>query len=111
MLKTEASMHGQQKGKPVRQQYHVTKTIVVGLARSENRTYSTAEEDTKAYETAEVVLAFPVSDQSEPVIDSQEVFAFLPVRRVGFNVCLNSQSNIGQLADHGPRSSSSTATS
>ena len=35
---------------------------------------------------AEVVLAFPLNSQSIPVIEQQHVFAFLPIRRVGFRV-------------------------
>ena len=35
---------------------------------------------------AEVVLAFPLDEASLPIIEQQHVFAFLPVRKVGFNV-------------------------
>jgi hypothetical protein len=66
--------------------YHVTKYMATGLARSENRTLSEAEESSKSYVTSEIVLAFPVSNDLQPVIEPQKVFAFLPMRRVGFNV-------------------------
>jgi hypothetical protein len=36
---------------------------------------------------AEVVLAFPVSHNDEPIDEDQEVFAFLPIRPAGFKVC------------------------
>ena len=36
--------------------------------------------------TAEVVLAFPVDDNSVPVIENQEVYAYLPIRDFGFTV-------------------------
>ena len=34
----------------------------------------------------EVVLAFPINEDSEPLISMQEVFAFLPIRSYGFSV-------------------------
>jgi HSP90 family molecular chaperone len=36
---------------------------------------------------AEVVLAFPVDEDDEPIIEDQDVFAFLPLRPAGFKVC------------------------
>ena len=68
------------------QRFHVTRETVDGLPRSENREYSPEEEAAKAYSKAEVVLAFPLTDQDVPVIEAQELFAFLPIRRAGFNV-------------------------
>ena len=64
-----------------RQVYHVTKHVAKKLARNENRSLSLAEED-----SSEIVLAFPLTDESVPIIAPQEVFAFLPVRQMGFNV-------------------------
>ena len=37
-------------------------------------------------EQSEIMLAFPVSETGEPVIEMQEVHAFLPLRCYGFNV-------------------------
>lgn len=68
------------------QKYHVTKTTARDLPRSENREYTADEEERRAYATAPVILAFPLSGNDVPIIERQEVFAFLPVRRVGFNV-------------------------
>ncbi len=34
----------------------------------------------------EVVLAFPIDEDSKPLISRQEVFAFLPIRSYGFSV-------------------------
>lgn len=42
------------------------------------------------YNTAEVVLAFPFDDNSEPVIENQEVFAYLPIRDFGFPFVIQS---------------------
>ena len=66
--------------------YHVTRHMATNIARSENRTLSTSEEATKSYAKSEIVLAFPVTDQSVPIIQAQKVFAFLPMRQMGFNV-------------------------
>ena len=66
--------------------YHVTKHMAERLFRNENRTYSKAEEATTAYAKAEVVLAFPLTHDSIPIIEPQDVFAFLPVRHMGFTV-------------------------
>lgn len=37
-----------------------------------------------AVTTSEVVVAFPVKDQTTPIVESQQVFAFLPVQTYGF---------------------------
>lgn len=71
--------------------YHIVKHIARELARSENRELSHSEEATRSYTTSEIVLAFPVIEdlvtgEKMPVIEPQEVFAFLPVRKMGFNV-------------------------
>ncbi|KAM5346360.1 hypothetical protein ACJ41O_009365 [Fusarium nematophilum] len=58
--------------------YHVTKYRAWNLAKNENRTYSKVEEETKAYSTADVVLAFPLTPDSVPIMQPQNVFAFLP---------------------------------
>ena len=57
-----------------------------GLAPNENRDYTPEEHARQAYSTAEIILAFPLTAQSAPLIQPQQLFAFLPVRRVGFNV-------------------------
>lgn len=66
--------------------YHIVKHTARRLAKSENRDLSEAEEVSRSFATSEVVLAFPVTEDSIPIIEPQEVFAFLPVRRMGFNV-------------------------
>ena len=63
--------------------YHITKHIAEHLAKNENRTYSEAEEATRAYEKAEIILAFPLTDNSLPIIEPQEVFG-----HIGFTVKL-----------------------
>jgi hypothetical protein len=66
--------------------YHIVKHTARGLARSENRDLSEAEEASRSFATSEIVLAFPVTPDSIPIIEPQEVFAFLPIKRMGFNV-------------------------
>lgn len=73
-----------------RKSYHVTKEMARGLAMSENREYSDQEREAAAYLMAEVVLAFPLDDQSVPVVEPQDVFAFLPIRRSGFSFLIHS---------------------
>jgi hypothetical protein len=57
--------------------YHVTKRSLRNLPEDELRKHT---------DKAEVVLAFPVDGNSVPVIQQQHVFAYLPLRRVGFSV-------------------------
>ncbi|KAL2690098.1 hypothetical protein Neosp_004166 [[Neocosmospora] mangrovei] len=64
--------------------YHITKHQVHNLSKNENRTYSEEEDRRREYFTAEIVLAFPLTPKYEPIIESQEVFAFLPVQPAGF---------------------------
>jgi hypothetical protein len=67
--------------------YHVTNNYAWRLAKNENRTYSSLEENTLAYSTANVTLAFPLTEDLVPIIESQHIFAFLPIRNMGFKVC------------------------
>jgi hypothetical protein len=64
--------------------FHVTTHEATNLARNENREYSEAEEASRAYSKSRVVLAFPLSETSVPIIQQQNLFVFLPVRPVGF---------------------------
>jgi len=64
--------------------YHITEHIATGLAKAQGRTYSESEEASRAYSRGEVILAFPLTAESVPVLENQWVFAFLPVRQMGF---------------------------
>ena len=57
--------------------FHITKRTVVNLPDDPARIQTNQ---------AEVVLAFPLGNDSVPVIEQQQVFAYLPLRSVGFNV-------------------------
>lgn len=69
-----------------RQRYYAFTHQARNLAKNDNRNYTEAEEDSRAYSTADVVLAFPVDDSDSPVIQAQDLFAFMPLRKAGFNV-------------------------
>ncbi|KAF5535752.1 hypothetical protein FMEXI_10658 [Fusarium mexicanum] len=68
-------------------QYYVTKHVAENIPKSENRTYS--EEQDRADSSAEVVLAFPLAESGAPIVENQDVFAFLPMRPMGFKVLIH----------------------
>ncbi|KAF4212811.1 hypothetical protein CNMCM5878_000675 [Aspergillus fumigatiaffinis] len=65
------------------QYYHTTKLTASNIPRSENRQYTDVELSTKAYSETSIVLAFPLTHDSVPIIEKHEVFAFLPIRNMG----------------------------
>ncbi|KAI1418939.1 hypothetical protein F5Y12DRAFT_780524 [Xylaria sp. FL1777] len=66
--------------------YHVTRHITHNLPRNESRDYSDVEQATRTWSSSEVVLAFPLDDEgcAPEEVPSQQVFAFLPIRNMGF---------------------------
>lgn len=60
--------------------YHVTTHQATDVPRHENRTYSGHADN-----TSQIVLAFPLSETSVPIVEPQDIFVYLPVRPVGFN--------------------------
>lgn len=58
--------------------YHITKRTIRDLPRA------VARPKTKQ---VDIVLAFPLDPDSIPIVEQQYVFAYLPVRQVGFSVC------------------------
>ncbi|RFU29542.1 hypothetical protein B7463_g6794, partial [Scytalidium lignicola] len=65
--------------------YHCVRHVVTNLEKNDNRSYSETELANKTYSTSEIILAFPLTKSSKPIIESQDLFVFLPVRKVGFN--------------------------
>ncbi|KAL4924172.1 uncharacterized protein BDV17DRAFT_301281 [Aspergillus undulatus] len=65
------------------QYYYTTKITVSNIPKSENRQYTEAELSNRAYSATDVILAFPLTQDSMPLIEPQEVYAFLPVRNMG----------------------------
>lgn len=64
--------------------YHVTTHQATDIPRHENRTYSGQADD-----TSEIVLAFPLSETSVPIIQPQDIFVYLPVRPAGFKFIIH----------------------
>ncbi|KAG7123520.1 Protein NO VEIN like protein [Verticillium longisporum] len=64
-------------------QYHVTRHMATNLSKSDNRDSPTNAE-------AEVVLAFPLTSDLQPLIEQQEIFAFLPIRESNFKFLIHS---------------------
>ncbi|GLI73329.1 hypothetical protein PoHVEF18_001545 [Penicillium ochrochloron] len=71
-----------------RKNYHVTRQIATDLPKSNNRDLPDTEEATQACSRAEVVLAFPLTKLNKPLLEQQEVFAFLPIRESSFKVSI-----------------------
>ncbi|KAL4958989.1 uncharacterized protein BDV14DRAFT_22393 [Aspergillus stella-maris] len=63
--------------------FHMTRYVASGIPRSENREYTEAEVTTQAFARPTIILAFPLTQVSMPIIESQDVFAFLPIRNMG----------------------------
>ncbi|KAF5562721.1 ATPase-like ATP-binding domain-containing protein [Fusarium napiforme] len=72
--------------------YHITRLMATNLARSDNRELPDTEEAKNDSSRAEVVLAFPITDNSEPLITqtNQDLFAFLPLRRSDYKFLIHS---------------------
>ncbi len=56
--------------------YHITRKLLKDLPL----------DDQRDCDTADVVLAFPLDRESEPIIGPQEVYAYLPIGDFGFSV-------------------------
>jgi len=75
---TRLSKLADTRNSPTERRYHITKTLVSGLPNDDARL---------DINECEVVLAFPIEGDGRPRISTQiDVFAFLPVCTVGFNV-------------------------
>ncbi|KAF5639265.1 hypothetical protein F52700_4117 [Fusarium sp. NRRL 52700] len=71
-----------------RNRYLVYKSTATGLPANPNRR-SAADSSANA-SSAEVVLAFPVDEKGEPIIESQKEFAFMPVSETGLSFLIHS---------------------
>ncbi|KAI1359962.1 hypothetical protein F5Y08DRAFT_349207 [Xylaria arbuscula] len=67
--------------------YYVFRQIVKDVPESENRSY--ADNQHRADAEAEVILAFPVTEDDLPIVEDQDVFAFLPLRAMGFKFLMH----------------------
>jgi hypothetical protein len=68
--------------------YHVTRHMASDLSKSANRTVPGTDEARSGSSQAEVVLAFPLTADSQPLLEPQELFAFLPVRESDYKASL-----------------------
>lgn len=75
---------------PERHIYHITEHTATNVARHDNRELSASDRSSPASRQSKIVLAFPVSAESVPIIEAQKVFAFLPMKQMGFNVSWDS---------------------
>lgn len=68
--------------------YHVTRSLARNLPRNESREYSETELATESWSSSEVVLAFPLDNKgcAPEEVETQQIFAFLPIRNMGFKV-------------------------
>jgi hypothetical protein len=71
---------------PERHIYHVVEHIATGVAKHDNRELTAEENANPATSQSKIVLAFPLSEDLVPIIEPQKVFAFMPMRQMGFNV-------------------------
>ncbi|RMZ79163.1 hypothetical protein DV738_g3554, partial [Chaetothyriales sp. CBS 135597] len=65
--------------------FHISRHTVTGLEKNANRDYTAEEEAQRKYSTSEVVLAFPLAADSTPLVETQDVFTFLPLCTAGFS--------------------------
>ena len=77
---TKTSRKGMQESTS-EQKYYTMKSDLHNLPFDEAR----KDKEGKSIDQATVILAFPVDEHDEPVLKQQYTYAFLPLRRVGFN--------------------------
>jgi hypothetical protein len=83
-LKQETAQDGELQERT--QYYHTAKLTASNIPKSENREYTDVELSKKTYSETSIIVAFPLTHDSVPIIEPQEVFAFLPIRNMGLPV-------------------------
>lgn len=78
LIKTVTSSDG---SKETISLFHLTRRQLENLPTDEARKHTNK---------AEVVLAFPVNEDTEPIIQQQHIFAYLPLRNAGFTFLIQS---------------------
>ncbi|PNP81519.1 hypothetical protein FNYG_05194 [Fusarium nygamai] len=68
--------------------YLVYKSTATGLPANPNR--RSAPDSSANTSSAEVVLAFPVDEKGEPIIEIQKAFAFMPISETGLSFLVHS---------------------
>ncbi|UNI18105.1 hypothetical protein JDV02_004396 [Purpureocillium takamizusanense] len=71
--------------------YHITKKIATGVGEGTNREVADSAKGETIVSTAEIVLAFPLTENSRPMVyQKQYVFAFLPIRKLDYRFLIHS---------------------
>ncbi|KAM0380432.1 hypothetical protein ACHAPK_001029 [Fusarium culmorum] len=85
-LETISDSYGDQTTR--NQIYHITRQTATNLAPGDNRELSNTDDGKRA----EVVLAFPITEDSKPLVTqrNQDLFAFLPLRRSEYKFLIHS---------------------
>ncbi|KAK7222154.1 hypothetical protein V2G26_010157 [Clonostachys chloroleuca] len=97
-LETVSVIEGQQ----IKEQryYHITKHTATNIARSNNRHAPTTEEARRLSTTAKVVLAFPLTEKFEPLLEKQKIFAFLPLKESEYKFIIQSDFDTSASREH-----------
>ena len=66
--------------------FYIQKNLVSNLPPDRAREYTNEEGVVVAINKAQIVLAFPVDQNNNPIMENQYTYAYLPIRQVGFNV-------------------------
>ncbi|KAI5457855.1 hypothetical protein BGZ63DRAFT_364030 [Mariannaea sp. PMI_226] len=69
--------------------FHMTTYQATNLTKIDSKEHAEEEEKPCTYSEPQIVLAFPLSETLLPLVEAQKVFAFLPVRPVGFNFIIH----------------------
>ena len=92
VLEKRVKTKGVLKIETVMQEFHVTRFTPNNTSKSESTESSTASEQrTHSSAATNVVLAFPLSEDSTPIslTETREIFALFPVSHVGFSFLIN----------------------
>lgn len=66
--------------------FYLTRYMATGLLKSEIREYDEDALASESYASSEIVLSFPLTEDSVPILENQWLFSFLPVSQMGFKV-------------------------
>jgi hypothetical protein len=67
-------------------QFYVHRHITNDIPETEYAVFKKQDGRLQTLTESEVVLAFPLSQDSSPIIDNQDSFAYFPIRKAGFKV-------------------------
>jgi hypothetical protein len=89
-------------GKEVKHLYEDGEKLASYLFMRHKATNLPAEEKRDGVRESEVILAFPLDGNNEPLLEPQTIYAYLPIREYGFRVsCIYQISTPSQLVQRG----------